>query len=64
MVSTLRAGESIEVRGFGSFGVRRRGPSIGRNPATGAAVHVPAKHLLLQAGQDAPAAVDGVATLM
>ncbi len=28
MVESLRAGESIEVRGFGSFGIRRRGPRI------------------------------------
>ena len=45
MVELLRASESIEVRGFGSFGVRHRGARIGRNPKTGAAAHVPTKRV-------------------
>ena len=46
MVRTLRAGEKIEVRGFGSFRTRRRQPRIGRNPKTGARVEVPAKNIV------------------
>ncbi len=43
MVESLRAGESIKVRGFGSFGIRHRAARTGRNPGTEAAVRVPAK---------------------
>jgi len=43
MSAALSAGERIEVRGFGSFSLHYRPPRIGRNPKTGAAVHVPDK---------------------
>ena len=39
----LLSGDKIELRGFGSFRVRRRGSRTGRNPKTGAGVVVPAK---------------------
>ncbi|MCP3964191.1 MAG: integration host factor subunit beta [bacterium] len=42
---SLRAGQKIELRGFGSFRLRERGPRIGRNPSTGARVEVPAKRI-------------------
>ena len=45
MAESLQAGEGIEIRGFGSFGIRHRGPRTGRNPASGAAVNVPAKRV-------------------
>ncbi len=45
MVESLQAGDTIEVRGFGSFGIRHRGARTGRNPATGVEVHVPAKRV-------------------
>jgi integration host factor subunit beta len=45
VVHTLRSGEKIEVRGFGSFRIRRRLPRIGRNPKTGTLVEVPAKNI-------------------
>lgn len=45
IVDSLRAGEKIELRGFGSFRIRQRGPRIGRNPKTGAQVDVPAKRI-------------------
>ena len=38
-------GEKIELRCFGTFGTRTRGPRIGRNPRTGEHVHVPAKRI-------------------
>ena len=41
--AALSTGERIEVRGFGSFSLHYRPPRIGRNPKTGAAVHVPDK---------------------
>jgi len=44
-VRSLRAGDKIEIRGFGSFRTRQRQPRIGRNPKTGARVEVPAKKI-------------------
>jgi integration host factor subunit beta len=43
IVDSLKAGEKIELRGFGSFRVRTRGARVGRNPRTGDQVQVPAK---------------------
>ncbi|MFP5350903.1 MAG: integration host factor subunit beta [Gammaproteobacteria bacterium] len=45
MSAALAAGERIEVRGFGSFSLHYRPPRVGRNPKTGAAVHVPDKYV-------------------
>jgi len=41
--SALARGDRVELRGFGSFSVKRRGPRVGRNPRTGDAVHVAEK---------------------
>jgi integration host factor subunit beta len=40
MTDSLRRGDRIEIRGFGSFEVRCRKPRIGRNPKTGTSVEV------------------------
>lgn len=45
IVRSLRGGEKIEIRGFGSFRTRERRARIGRNPKTGARVEVPAKRV-------------------
>ena len=45
IVQSLRNGEKIELRGFGSFRIRQRGARIGRNPKTGARVDVPPKKI-------------------
>ncbi|HEX9119012.1 MAG TPA: HU family DNA-binding protein [Terriglobales bacterium] len=45
IVRSLRTGDKIEIRGFGSFRTRQRKPRIGRNPKTGARVEVPAKKI-------------------
>ncbi len=45
MVSALRVGDRVEIRGFGSFSVRHRKARQGRNPKTGAMVDVPAKRV-------------------
>ena len=66
VVGALRAGDKIEIRGFGSFRTRQRKPRIGRNPKTGARVDVPAKRVpffkpskdlrdMVNAGEYAPA---------
>ena len=43
IVEALHRGEKIELRGFGSFRLRRRQPRKGRNPKTGDKVDVPPK---------------------
>src|SRR5213079_3703922 len=45
IVRSLRTGDKIEIRGFGSFRTRQRKPRVGRNPKTGARVDVPAKKI-------------------
>ena len=45
IVRSLRGGDKIEIRGFGSFRTRQRKPRIGRNPKTGDRVEVPAKKI-------------------
>ena len=45
IVRSLRGGDKIEIRGFGSFRTRQRRPRVGRNPKTGERVEVPAKKI-------------------
>ena len=45
IVTALQKGEKIELRGFGSFRLRRREPRKGRNPKTGESVSVPGKYV-------------------
>src|SRR5690349_21676593 len=45
MEDSLRRGERIEIRGFGSFEVRSYKAYEGRNPRTGEPVHVKPKRL-------------------
>jgi integration host factor subunit beta len=45
IVGALQREEKIELRGFGSFRVRRRRPRQGRNPKTGDRVEVPPKRI-------------------
>ena len=40
IVRSLRVGDKIEIRGFGSFRTRQRKPRVGRNPKTGDRVEV------------------------
>ena len=67
VVHALRAGDKIEIRGFGSFRTRQRKPRVGRNPKTGDRVEVPAKKIpffkpskelkdLVNGGEEFPAA--------
>lgn len=39
----LASGENIEIRGFGTFKVRKRKTRMARNPRTGDPVEVPAR---------------------
>ena len=45
MIQALEGGGRVELRGFGAFSVRSRGARSGRNPRTGEAVSVRAKHV-------------------
>ena len=45
IVEALHRGDKIELRGFGSFRLRRREPRKGRNPKTGDKVDVPPKRV-------------------
>lgn len=43
VVEAIKAGEKVELRGFGSFRTRQRKARTGRNPRTGAKVKVAPK---------------------
>jgi len=43
IADALTAGDRVELRGFGSFTIKRRNARTGRNPKTGESVSVPAK---------------------
>ena len=45
MSDSLRDGDRIEIRGFGSFSVRHRRARVGRNPKTGTSIAVPPKRV-------------------
>lgn len=45
IVEALQSDDKIELRGFGSFRVRRRRSRQGRNPKTGDRVEVPEKRI-------------------
>ena len=45
MKESLKKGEGVEIRGFGSFSVRHYGSYKGRNPKTGIGVDVRPKRL-------------------
>jgi integration host factor subunit beta len=78
MEASLRRGERIEIRGFGSFEIREYRSYEGRNPRTGSAVAVKPKRLpFFKVGKElkervnagarrgarsAPATADGAAT--
>ncbi len=40
---SLAAGNKIEIRGFGSFKVKRRKERVARNPRTGQEVRIPSR---------------------
>lgn len=40
---TLATGNNIEIRGFGSFKVKKRKAQVARNPRTGEPVNIPSR---------------------
>ena len=60
MTEALTRGDRIEIRGFGSFVVKRRHAREGRNPKTGAIVPVAAKRVpFFKVGKELRLRVDG-----
>ncbi len=56
----LASGDKIEIRGFGSFRIRKRRNREGRNPKTGETVIVPDKVVpFFKAGKELKELVDG-----
>jgi integration host factor subunit beta len=45
IVTQLAKGGRVELRGFGTFSTRARTARTGRNPRTGSAVDIDAKHV-------------------
>ncbi|HIA28997.1 MAG TPA: integration host factor subunit beta [Candidatus Marinimicrobia bacterium] len=41
IIDSLKRNERVELRGFGTFGVKRRDPRKARNPGTGETVYLP-----------------------
>jgi integration host factor subunit beta len=46
MMDGLEQGNSVEIRGFGTFSLRFRQAQIGRNPKTGESVNVAPRHVV------------------
>lgn len=42
IADALKRGETIELKGFGSFSVTETAPRAGRNPRTGESIRIPA----------------------
>ena len=43
--NSLREGERVEFRGFGSFSVKKRMPKKARNPGTGEIIYLPERYV-------------------
>ncbi len=60
IVASLRRGERVELRGFGSFRLRDRAPHRGRNPKSGESVDVPSKRVAyFKASKELKASING-----
>ena len=45
MVNSLKKGQRIEIRGFGSFSLRYRKSRVGRNPKSGQSVNIEERYV-------------------
>ena len=60
MIEALATGNSIEIRGFGSFVVKEYGSYYGRNPKTGEKIEVSPKKLpFFKVGKELKEMVNG-----
>ena len=44
--ATLLTGDDVKMSGFGNFTIRRKAPRPGRNPRTGEAIPIKARHVV------------------
>ena len=47
VIRALHAGDKVELRGFGSFRLRRREPRKGRNPKTDETITLPPRKVMV-----------------
>ncbi len=60
ITDALSRGEDVRLTGFGSFSVANRSARTGRNPRTGAPIHIPAsRQPKFKAGKQLKNAVNG-----
>jgi integration host factor subunit beta len=52
VVEALRRGDRVELRDFGVFSAKLRGPRQGRNPKTGVAVEIAKKAVPFRTGKE------------
>ena len=45
IISALENNKRVELRGFGTFGVKKRDPRKARNPGTGETVYLPKRYV-------------------
>ncbi len=45
VIEALSVGQSIEIRGFGTYKTKKKAARFARNPKTGEKVHVPEHHV-------------------
>ena len=63
IAGSLEIGRRVELRGFGSFGLKEHCARVGRNPKTGEAVAIEAKRVLFfKTGKALRKRVDGGST--
>ncbi|CAB3809917.1 DNA-binding protein HU [Paraburkholderia fynbosensis] len=61
ITTALSQGDSVQLIGFGSFSTGAHAARVGRNPATGAEIQIPAaKTVKITAGKAFNDAVNGV----
>ncbi len=60
ITEALSRGEEVRLTGFGRFSVANRSARVGRNPRTGAPIHIPAsRQPKFKAGKQLKDAVNG-----
>ena len=45
IIDSLAENERVELRGFGTFGIKHRMPKKARNPGTGDAIYLPERYV-------------------
>ncbi len=46
VTTTLAAGDSVKISGFGSFNIREKNERVGRNPRTGVEARISARNVI------------------